>query len=143
VGRLSFSPVSNSQNAVKLAKHFVTLCHSLAMLTAFLIACPFGIAGLFCFARLIDPRTGRLACSVSMKGRSQRFPARPEPDTTHTTHHDFNAVDNATISDDERAQWEAPVTAAEAMACEQPPKMQCVGTFGSDPGRNAPRVTTA
>jgi len=29
------------------------------MLTVFLIACPFGIVGLFCFARLIDPRTGR------------------------------------------------------------------------------------
>jgi hypothetical protein len=30
------------------------------MLTAFFIACPIGVVGLFCFARLIDPRTGRI-----------------------------------------------------------------------------------
>jgi hypothetical protein len=30
------------------------------MLTAFFIACPFGILALFGFARLIDPRTGHI-----------------------------------------------------------------------------------
>jgi len=31
------------------------------MLTVFFIACPFGIAALFGFARLIDPYTGKIS----------------------------------------------------------------------------------
>lgn len=57
---LSFSLIPKIHNRVTLTKHFVTFSSVCIMLTAFFIACPFGIAALFGFAKLINPQTGRI-----------------------------------------------------------------------------------
>lgn len=54
---MTFPLVFEAHTRVTLAIHFVTFC---IMLTAFFILCPFGIAALFGFARLVNPLTGKI-----------------------------------------------------------------------------------
>lgn len=54
---LTFALVFNTHYRGTLRIHLVTFC---IMLTAFFILCPLGIAALFGFASLVNPRTGRI-----------------------------------------------------------------------------------